>query len=62
MVDGEVDVGGVGEGTRPGCGRLGGTAGVNEAGVALFSGFPSALLARYFAEAGGTTFGSSGNV
>ena len=59
VVAGDVDVGGVGDGTRPGCGWLGGIAGVNEAGVALLA---AGLSARFFMGAGTTTFGSSSNV
>ena len=56
---GDVDVGGVVGGTRPGCGRLGATPGINDAGVALFSlGF----LAKAFGGPGGTMLGSSGKV
>ena len=56
---GDVDVGGVVGGTRPGCGRLGATPGVNDAGVALFS---PGFLAKAFGGPGGTTSGSSGKV
>ena len=72
--DGEVDVGGVVDGIRPGCGWLGGTPGVNDAGVALFSpGFFSpglfsaglfsvVFLASPFGGPGGMTSGSSGKI
>ena len=55
VVDGTVE-GGTADGMRPGCGRLGGTAGTNDAGTAF-----SSFLALAMAEAvGGTTLGSSG--
>ena len=57
VLAGAVDVGGVVEGTRPGWGWAGGTAGENEAGVALSSFLSFANVSGL----GGMMSGFSGN-